>query len=347
MGRFGVNFIVMAGMLLSGCIPANADVARRKAPQLAEPELETLYDEAPVWEARPVRPSAVNQLVTSHIVQPGETLSAIAVKNGVPLSEIIAANSLEAPYIIRPGQKLALPGGRFHTVQAGESGIAIARAYELPWQDIVALNQLLPPFTLKIGQRLKLPSASEERPAPQDIEARAAAFKLDIEDIITGGEPAGEVQIATNLPPVAPPKPLAPTIAVGEPRRFSGQFIWPVDGPILARFGGVGAAERNDGVEIGATPGTPIRAASDGVVAFVGNGVRNYGGVILLRHGDGWITAYGRASEAAVTRGQTVRKGQIIGKTGDFGLTSAPQLHFELRRGSTPVDPVKHLPPKT
>lgn len=211
-------------------------------------------------------------------------------------------------------------GRRFHAVSAGDTGIAIARAYGIPWASIVAANSLTEPFILHVGQRLLLPGDSTP-----SAETRAAAFKIDIDDIATGGTPA---QAVTT------PVPEAPVSG------FAGRFNWPTNGSIAERFGPVGEGRVNRGIEIAAPAGSEIRAAANGTVAFVGNGgSAGYGGLILLRHGDGWISAYGRAAQATVARGQTVKAGQVIGSIGDEA-----KLHFELRRNRTAVDPVKQLP---
>ncbi len=345
MGRLLTSIGAIGLLTLAACVPPSPDVARRKtAPVLEEPRLETLYDEKPVWEARPVSASARDVSAESYIVQAGDTLTGIGNRTGAGIEAIAGANNLLPPYGIRIGQRLNIPGGRFHNVAQGESGIAIARAYGLPWAEIVSLNGLQEPFTLRVGQRLKLPMPQPLLPSSTDLETRAAAFKLNIDDIITGGEPALEPEQVAAAPAPSLSKPLAPNIAVATPRNFSGQFAWPVAGTVISKFGPSGAAERNDGIEIAVPLGTPVKAASDGVVAFVGDGVAGYGGLILIRHGGGWITAYGRASEATVTRGQSVKQGQVIGRTGDFGNTARPQLHFQIRQGRVPVNPMNHLP---
>jgi murein DD-endopeptidase MepM/ murein hydrolase activator NlpD len=167
------------------------------------------------------------------------------------------------------------------------------------------------------------------------LEERASAFRLDIEDIVTGGEPAKVAEIATGqaaLTPVAP---------VTEPLRFTGNFAWPADGKVANRFGPLGEGRVNQGIDIAVAQDAAVTASADGVVAFVGNDVANYGGLILIRHGEGWITAYGRATQPSVTRGQPVKRGQIIGKAGSG---AAPLLFFQMRKGGKPVDPVKQLP---
>ena len=124
-------------------------------------------------------------------------------------------------------------------------------------------------------------------------------------------------------------------------RAFTGQFGWPVRGRVVNRFGPGVAGEVNDGIDISVPQSAPIFAAGDGVVAFVGSDVAGVGGLILVRHGDGWISAYGRASQATVTRGQSVKRGQVIGRA---GLGATPLIHFQLRKSRIPVDPVRNLP---
>ncbi|MFM9853923.1 MAG: peptidoglycan DD-metalloendopeptidase family protein [Sphingomonadaceae bacterium] len=336
----GHRFLVLAAVaLVGGCIPAappqQSTVVADIPPKL-DAELDTLYDERPVWEMRPVAANATDVRETTYTVAPGDTLRAIGEKTGAGSETIARVNGLTAPFIIRPGQRLAIPGGRFHKVGAGETGIAIAKAYSTSWAKLIELNALQEPFILRLGQRLLLPA--EAVPGDQAIEARAAAFRLEIDDILTGGEPATDLlPVAT----VAPDKPLGPEVSVAVPSGFSGTFIWPANGTLASRFGAVGEGNDNQGIDIAVTQQAPIRASGDGVVAFVGNNVANYGGLILIRHGDGWITAYGRASQASVTRGQKVSRGQIIGRAGTGG---APLLFFQMRKNRIPVDPVKQLP---
>jgi murein DD-endopeptidase MepM/ murein hydrolase activator NlpD len=325
-------------VMLSGCIPPSAPQQRaavKEAPRL-DPELDTLFDERPVWEMRPVIANANDVADSVYIVMPGDTLRAIGEKTGAGSETIARANNIAPPFIIRPGQQLTVPAGRYHKVSAGETGIAIANAYNTNWAKLIELNALEEPFTLRLGQRLRLPA--EVLPGSAAIEARAAAFKLDIDDILTGGEPAtGLLAVAT----IAPDRPLGPEVSVAVPAGFPGNFIWPATGTLASRFGAVGEGNNNQGIDIAVTQQAPIRASGDGVVAFVGNNVANYGGLILIRHGDGWITAYGRASQASVTRGQKVGRGQIIGRTGTGG---APLLFFQMRKNRVPVDPLKQLP---
>lgn len=125
-----------------------------------------------------------------------------------------------------------------------------------------------------------------------------------------------------------------------------GQFLWPVEGTILSEYGPLSDGLTNDGINIAAARGTPIRAAQAGTVAYAGNELRGFGNLILIRHEGGWVTAYAHAEEISVQRGQQVQAGQTIGTVGDSGSVTSPQLHFEIRQGSEPVDPRSRLAPR-
>lgn len=297
----------------------------------------------PAWATKPVTPDATTVTSSRYVVKPGDTLTRIANATGASADAIARENRLEPPFVVKLGQRLTIPGGRYHLVRRGESGIAIARAYGVDWSQVATMNHLQEPFILREGQRLLLPSAREA--ASMTVEQRAEAFQLDIDDIVTGGEPA-LAENATPAPPTpTPAQPVPPTVAVATPAaEFDGRFVWPLEGKIVRTFGNLGNGRRNDGINIEAAKGTPVLAAADGVVAYVGTDVAIYGGLVLIKHGNSWLTAYGHAERIAVTRGQAVRKGQLIAYVAEAGLASEDQLHFEIRKGRTPVDPRQYLP---
>ena len=338
--RSGSVIALAIGLLMAGCIPpgVRTDGSVTNTPQLADPAVVMATDEAPVWIARPVSVQSTTSAGGSYTVVAGDTLSAVGQRTGVGADLLTKINGLSAPFILKPGQILKVPSGHIHTVVAGDSGIAIARAYGMPWAQIVDANLLVAPYVLNVGQRLLIPNVATT-PA-QTAEQRAAAFRIDIDDILTGGEPASNAAPMSSADSSLT-KPLPPTRSVADPATFSGRFIWPAQGRIASRFGAAGAGEINDGIDIAVAQGAPVLASSDGVVAFAGNNVGGYGGTILIRHGDGWISAYGRVATTKVTRGQSVKRGQTIGSA---GVGAAPMLHFELRKGRTPIDPVKQLP---
>lgn len=348
---------------LAGCIPSMEGprydqplpppprAEERPAPQRpTDYRRETLTDGVvapaappPAWKARPVTPDARTVAALTYEVRPGDSLRAIAERTGAGAEAIARANGLIPPFTIQAGRRLTIPGGRYHLVRAGETGIAIARAYGVDWGRIVTDNQLAEPYILRVGQRVLIPGGS---PAERPVTAaeRAAAFRLDIDDLVTGSEPA----IASNQRPVRPtttPSRPVPTVAqVAAPTTAPGRFVWPVRGQIVSRFGPGQSGERNNGIKIAVPIGTPVLAAADGVVAYAGSDVAAFGGLVILKHGSGLTTVYGHASQLLVTRGQAVKKGQRIALSGNTGFADRPELHFEVRNGRTPVNPSSYLP---
>jgi murein DD-endopeptidase MepM/ murein hydrolase activator NlpD len=160
-----------------------------------------------------------------------------------------------------------------------------------------------------------------------------------------------EPKVAEAAPqPVPPPVPHMRAVepaAVTVPPRAGRAFVWPVRGRVVSDYGPKGGGLHNDGINIAAAQGTPIRAAESGVVVYAGNELRGFGNLILLQHADGWMTTYAHADEIVVQRGEQVRRGQVIGKVGATGNVTSPQVHFEIRRGSRAVNPHEHLASET
>jgi murein DD-endopeptidase MepM/ murein hydrolase activator NlpD len=132
---------------------------------------------------------------------------------------------------------------------------------------------------------------------------------------------------------------------MASPTRSSGAFLWPVRGHIVASFGSRNDGTRNDGINIAAPKGSAVQAIDAGIVAYSGNELRGYGNLILIKHPNGWISAYAHCDQILVHRGEKVGRGEIIARVGSTGSVSEPQLHFELRRGNHPVDPREFLAP--
>lgn len=333
-------FVAVSALMLSACIPAPS--GPRSAPQA--PVARTTPPPQPLttWEAQTVTANAVEIEGISYTVRSGDTLSGIAQQTGASVDAIANANGIAPPYVIRPGQRLEIPAGRYHEVQRGETGIGIARTYGVDWSEVATLNRLEEPFILRAGQRILLPGTAAV--SEMTLQQRAAAFDLDIDDIVTGGEPA----LAENERPTPPTQTaervLPADAAVRSPANFSGRFGWPLTGRILAPFGRRGEGQLNNGIDIAAERGTPVLAAADGVVLYAGDEIQVHGGLVLLNHGDGWITAYANMDDLQVARGQRVERGQMIARASDTGQVDQPQLHFEIRRNRQPVDPAQHLP---
>ena len=346
-------------MLLAGCIPAApAPPSRPVAPTTASPPSRDSFDferrpvsnviggdALPTWTLKPVVSNAVRVTAGAYTVRPGDTLRAIGEMSGAGSEALALENDLTPPFTLQPGQQLHIPAGLYHRVSAGETGISIARAYGAEWGEIITINALADPYILRVGQRLRLPSdARAAPPGPINVGARAAAFTLDIDDIVTGSQPALAESSRPAAGNAAPRQPVTTAIAV--PAAFTGRFAWPLNGPILARFGPLAPGKISDGINIAAAAGTPIRATADGVVAYAGDQIGVYGGLVLINHGGGWVSAYGHAAKIDVQRGQAVRTGDVIGRAGATGQVQTSQLHFQLRKNRIPIDPMKQLPPR-
>lgn len=231
-----------------------------------------------------------------------------------------------------------------HVVKSGEDMYLIATMYGIDAYTLATSNGLAPPFTVVPGQQLTLP------PSESQIAAAASAAEgstTSASDLGAGGEatkapaassaPAGDgsSETAAVVPPPRPP--VAPQAVEEE------GFIWPVSGEVISDFGPKGNGLFNDGINIAAARGAPIRAAESGVVAYAGNELRGFGNMLLIKHADGWVTAYAHADELLVSKGERVSKGQVIGRVGSTGNVGSPQLHFEMRKGKRAVDPVRYL----
>ena len=186
------------------------------------------------------------------------------------------------------------------------------------------------------------------------------------------GRPAGRHSVVAAHPPTPPSKTAQPqtvkpekvaslpavqnapvakeesrttetVVKAAEPSGAMPSFGWPVRGRLIAGFGSKPDGTQNDGINLAVPEGTPIKAADDGVVAYAGNELKGYGNLVLIRHTNGFVSAYAHASELMVKRGDTVKRGQVIAHAGQTGNVTSPQLHFEIRKGSTPVDPTQYL----
>ncbi|WP_428680213.1 peptidoglycan DD-metalloendopeptidase family protein [Sphingopyxis sp.] len=346
--------LLVSSATLAGCIPASTAPAPRPVPPQstgypAAPDYERQSvdvvggDAHPTWTLKSVATDARQVSASSYTVRPGDTLRSIGEMSGAGSEAIAMENDLAAPYTLRAGQQLRIPAGLYHRVGAGETGIGIARAYAVDWGEVITINALSEPYILRVGQRLRLPAhARPQHPASIDVASRAAAFKLDIDDIATGSQPALAASSAPAAASAAPRRPV--TTAIATPAAFTGRFVWPLSGKVIGRFGPLAPGKVNDGINIAAPKGTPIHATANGIVAYAGDQIAVYGGLILIDHGSGWVSAYGHAGQIDVRRGQAVKAGDVIGLSGATGQVQTPQLHFQLRKNRTPVDPLKQLP---
>jgi murein DD-endopeptidase MepM/ murein hydrolase activator NlpD len=235
-----------------------------------------------------------------------------------------------------------------HIVNRGDTLMGIARRNHVTVSALARANNLDQSAKLRLGTKLTVPGTKSAAiaPASQPV-AAAPAQPVAVPATrmaAVGGQPqsARLAQATTN---VAEEKPVAEAASV-KPSEATGAlptFRWPVRGKVITSYGAKTNGKSNDGINLAVPEGTPIKAAEDGVVAYSGNELKGYGNLVLVRHSNGYVTAYAHASELMVKRGDTIKRGQIIAKSGQSGEVGSPQLHFEIRKGSSPVDPLQFL----
>ena len=226
---------------------------------------------------------------------------------------------------------------------------SVSQRYGVPVQAIAERNRLQQPYTLRPGQQLELPNARfvpDATGRPDHALRRAPPARSGARPC---RRPAGEPPRSAAPPAAGQPTPLSPAAAetsvtvpaTPPPPRMA----WPLRGKILAPYGTASGGQKNDGIDIQAEPGAPVKAADGGTVVYVGSEVAHLGNLVLVQHPGGYITAYGNNEAVLVKKGEEVKKGETIAKAGSSGGATSPRLHFEVRRGgSRTIDPMTVLP---
>lgn len=309
-------------------------------------------------------------------VQPGETLYSIARRHGVGVATLKDANGLTSD-AVRPGQRLVVPSssldrgpmakgpppasepsldrpglakapgaargllpgaqpppgwdGRY-AMKNGDTLNGIALRHGVSVDDLMRANNITDPSRLWGGTVLAVP---EQQAAPTQASKgppRIIQVPPKIISAVPEAPPTRTAKRSDVLSDAAP-----------APAEFTGKFRWPARGKLVAGFGKRPDGKQNDGINILMPLGTDIVASESGKVAYAGNELKGYGNLVLIRHPNGWVTAYAHADRLLVNYDQEVSRGQVIAKVGKTGSVDEPQLHFELRRDSRPVDPIPHL----
>ena len=247
----------------------------------------------------------------------GDKLYDLAARYRVTPQSIIQENNLVAPFTLRTGQSLKIAPPRTHIVQVGDSVNLISQRYAVSPYQLAQLNNLEMPFELTVGQKLQLPISLD--------------FKILDSDV-------PEVSSSTVAVTVPTQKNHQRKKFVA-PKFGSGGFSWPVRGEIITEFGPSARGVHNDGVNIAANMGAPVIVSANGTVAFVGDNIKNFGKLVLVKHDGGIITAYAHLDNISVNEGDVLAAGDTIGNVGSTGRVSLPQLHFEIRKSRQPIDP--------
>ena len=277
-----------------------------------------------------------------HIVQQGDTLLAISRIYGVDQSSLASVNNLKPPYALKNGQRLILPG----RIDANVAAMPPEQQdiYTAPTASNAATGGSMSVEQLPAPTSSQAPK--QQPPKQQPAEPSTAPSAPEVSEPLAPEKPAPKTTATkpadTEVAAIpAQPEPAQPEPAPGP--RGSERFLWPVKGKVISNFGPKKGGLNNDGINIAAPEGTSVIAADNGVVAYAGNELRGFGNLLLIRHADGWVTAYAHNEKLLVKRGEKVKRGQTIAQIGSTGNVSAPQLHFEIRKGTDPVDPLRYL----
>lgn len=306
--------------------------------------------------------------------QSGDTLARIAKRYKVSLNALAGVNGMSPTEQVTPGRRLVLPVARTHKVLPNDTMFSLSRMYGTTVDKMAEENGINPPYALKAGQVLKIPpgangaavssKAAQVRPAasasPQPEPVKTSSQTSSSTPMLKTPGPSpvtkafdsligklaaedAEIETVTKVSLVSAATAEPATRGAEMVGRSSRQgFIWPVKGQVISSYGPKTGGLYNDGINIAAPRGTPVRAASSGTVAYVGE-MRSYGNLVLIRHSNGMITAYAHLNNVGVKAGAKVAQGQVIGSVGSTGTVLNAQLHFEVRRGKTTLDPRQYL----
>lgn len=309
---------------------ATAPAAPRSAPTAQPPAAPKVAEAKPLDEAKPHVPAG-NTPVPSRA--PSDTVAVL------PQSPKVKGRDSAA--VTEAGKANAAPDGKgSYTVQEGDTLTAISRKTGVSAAALKSANGMTDGL-IRVGQKLTIPTGA----VVQTASAKPAAV-----DVAPTGSAAPANKATEQVSGYTPPKRAEKVIedaeqqaAIAPDSTGIGRMRWPVRGRVISGYGANSGGKANDGIDISVPEGTSVRAAENGVVIYAGDGLKEFGNTVLVRHEDGLVTVYGHASELKVTRGEKVKRGQEIARSGMSGSADTPKLHFEVRKNSSPVDPKKFL----
>jgi len=264
-----------------------------------------------------ISPENVKSISKTIKIYTGDSLYSISKREGVSIRSIIEVNNLEPPFILYEGKELIIPLSKIHIVQTGNTLWDIANCYKVSVIEIRGLNNLKIKDKIYKGKKLFIPINEKNR----NLVCKDTS-KLIVKVDKRKKKILNKKNIVSN----------------------KTDYLWPVKGKILSKYGLLAKGLRNDGINISANKGDPVFASKDGKVVYAGNEIQAFGNLILIKHYDNKTTAYAHLDKIKVKKGQTVKKGEVIAVLGNSGKVSKPQLHFELRDSNGPLNPLKYLP---
>jgi murein DD-endopeptidase MepM/ murein hydrolase activator NlpD len=312
------------------------------------------------------------QGATKIIVGTSDTLEILSRRYNVSAAAIMQANGYKGPRALSPGQQLIIPHpiataaavvaapapvapavkpvatvaapASVHVVNHGDTLLSIARRNHVSVPELARANNLEPSAKLSLGMKLIVPTARTAAVGAPVAVAAAQPVAVAAPPVtkLAAADTQQKARLAQSAPNAEEPAIVSP-VKAAEATGAVPTFRWPVRGKVITAYGAKANGKSNDGINLAVPEGTPVKAADDGVVAYSGNELKGYGNLVLIRHSNGYVTAYAHASELMVKRGDTIKRGQVIAKSGQSGEVQSPQLHFEIRKGSSPVDPLQFL----
>ena len=335
-----------------------------KTPMIANEQVADGADTAPVVATPKLMAPKTSTGATIKIAQ-GMTLFGIAKANHMSVKQLASANGIAAPYIVSPGRMIKVPGVKQavlpevaaaatpapepqapvaavadnvtqHTIAKGDTLFSLGRQYKISPFAIASANGLARDKPLPLGKVIAIPQKGQIA-ATTDVNAPAAVA----EDV-----PKSDQQVAAAKPALLAlpketktPEQVAAMPSAATPSDAQLAMRWPVRGKVISGFGAKPNGMKNEGINIAVPEGTKIQAAEGGVVAYAGNELKGYGNLVLIRHPGGYVTAYAHAATLLVKKGDLVKRGDVIATAGQTGAVQSPQVHFEVRKGATALDP--------
>ena len=316
-------FIILLFIMLTGCYQNKVEIVinkdkiyskknyykknRLKFSDISKKNLENLNSNSNIAVAKS-NPIENKNNAAEVIVNPGDTLYGISATYNIPNRDLIEINNLNEPYILKVGQRIKLPSFEYHKVQSGDNLNSIARMYDMKIANLIKLNDLEKPYNIKSGDKIRI---SETASIKRDVKKRKPKTK--------------------KLPIIA----------------NNSKFIWPVkSGTIISKFGQKAGGLYNDGINIKTNGNDDAISVKDGKVVYVGNELRGYGNLIIIKHANNWISAYAHLDDILVQKGQKIEQGTKIANIGATGNVSEKQLYFSLRKKKEAVNPEKYLEKK-
>ena len=307
-------------------------------------------------------------------VQKGDTLYSLSRRYDADMRAVIDLNGLEPPYLLSIGQTMKLPVPRFYRVRKGDTLYGISRRYNVDLSELTKVNAIEAPYVIAKKQRIRIPYQSGTQIAKAPIVTPVVVAPTiavtpkrtePVRDAESDNSTTSPV-VVTSKPRFASnqvaqqsqqktikPKVIAKKKTAAKPIKTTQSFIsnngkpypftWPVKGAVKETFGPQGSGVHNEGITIAAKRGTVVKAASDGKVVYTGSALKGYGNLVIIRHAQGWLTAYAHQDSVSVKRNQMVKRGETIGYVGDTGRAKSPQLHFAVRKGRDAKDPMQYL----